>query len=95
MHDTSLDDFAGGSEASEEAPSGTDAESGTPEVAESAASDAARPEATTESSGNETEPAVSTYDFTPGGAPCAACGESVEKRWRDDAGLVCPDCKTW
>lgn len=41
------------------------------------------------------EPAVSTYDFSPEGAPCAGCGESVEKRWRSEAGLVCPDCKEW
>ena len=41
------------------------------------------------------EPAVSTYDWTPTGADCEACGTTVEKRWRDDGRLVCPDCKAW
>lgn len=41
------------------------------------------------------EPAVSTLDWRPGRAPCAACGESVERRWRDDGELVCSSCKTW
>lgn len=41
------------------------------------------------------EPAVATYDWTPSGAECGECGAVVERRWRDDAGLVCPDCKTW
>lgn len=52
-----------------------------------------------------------TYTSSPDGAPCAACGETVEKRWRageggvsadgdggsvdDPDALVCPDCKEW
>jgi hypothetical protein len=40
-------------------------------------------------------PAESTMGWTPGGAVCAACGRSVERRWRDDGRLVCPDCKEW
>lgn len=41
------------------------------------------------------EPVESTYDWTPGGAPCSACGDVVEERWRDTDGLVCPECKVW
>jgi hypothetical protein len=41
------------------------------------------------------EPAVSTYDWTPPGADCEACGAAVERRWRDDGRLVCTDCKAW
>lgn len=41
------------------------------------------------------EPAVSTYDWTPTGADCEACGAAVERRWRDDGRLVCADCKAW
>lgn len=45
------------------------------------------------------EPAVapieSTYDWTPDGAPCAACGTTVEERWRAPDGLVCIECKVW
>lgn len=62
----------------------------------------------------EREPAATpslTYTSSPDGAPCAACGETVEKRWRageggvsadgesggvdDPDALVCPDCKAW
>ncbi|WP_458206867.1 DUF7573 domain-containing protein [Haladaptatus sp. NG-SE-30] len=43
----------------------------------------------------EVEPARATYDWTPDGATCAGCGESVERRWRDDDGMVCADCKEW
>lgn len=41
------------------------------------------------------DPAVATYDWTPGGAACAACGETVERRWRDGPGFVCGECKDW
>ncbi|MFB6171768.1 MAG: hypothetical protein ABEJ23_04490 [Haloarculaceae archaeon] len=37
----------------------------------------------------------STFDWSPDGAPCAACGARVERRWRGDGGLVCESCKTW
>ena len=40
-------------------------------------------------------PARSTYAWSPAGADCAACGATVERRWRDETGLVCADCKTW
>ena len=40
-------------------------------------------------------PVESTMDWTPGGAACDACETSVERRWRDDGALVCPDCKRW
>lgn len=40
-------------------------------------------------------PAESTMDWTPDGAACAVCEKRVERRWRDEAGLVCLDCKTW
>lgn len=48
-----------------------------------------------EASGLDVRPAESTMDWTPGGAPCEACGGSVERRWRDDGRLVCRDCKAW
>ncbi|MFB6205297.1 MAG: hypothetical protein ABEJ05_02050 [Haloglomus sp.] len=43
----------------------------------------------------DAEPARSTYDWSPEGPACAACGATVEERWRDEAGLVCADCKEW
>ena len=38
---------------------------------------------------------VLTTAWTPDGAPCATCGETVERRWRQDGALVCAECKTW
>lgn len=35
------------------------------------------------------------YAFDPAGAPCAACGAVVRRRWRRDGALVCPDCTDW
>lgn len=40
-------------------------------------------------------PAIPTYDWTPGGAECAGCGATVKRRWREGDGLVCGDCKEW
>ncbi|NHN61133.1 MULTISPECIES: hypothetical protein [Halorussus] len=43
--------------------------------------------------------AVSTYSWSSGSGECAACGASVERRWRADGerggDLVCADCKEW
>lgn len=43
----------------------------------------------------DAEPAMPTYASTPEGEACAACGEAVTERWRDDGGWVCADCKEW
>ncbi|WP_254546178.1 DUF7573 domain-containing protein [Halomarina pelagica] len=40
-------------------------------------------------------PAAATMAWTPGGAPCEACEERVERRWRDGDRLVCEACKEW
>lgn len=42
-----------------------------------------------------TEAAVSTYEWSPDGTECAACGTVVQRRWREKRGLVCTDCKEW
>ena len=41
------------------------------------------------------EPAVATYGWTPCGAECQECEETVERRWLDEDGLVCANCKVW
>lgn len=41
------------------------------------------------------EPVASTYAWSPDGGECAACGGTVEERWRDGGDLVCLDCKEW
>ena len=115
MRDTSLDDFIGGDDASEEsgpadpnAPGGAggaEPASGDPEAAGTATDGAdagsdtnTDPEADAHTDAGEeaaAEPASPTFDWTPGGAACAACGEHVERRWADDGRLVCAACKGW
>ena len=41
------------------------------------------------------KPAETTYAWGGDGGVCDACGERSERRWRQDDGLVCPDCKEW
>lgn len=41
------------------------------------------------------DPAVSTAAWDPSGGTCVACETTVQRRWRGEAGLVCPDCKEW
>ncbi|UPW02199.1 hypothetical protein M0R88_08915 [Halorussus gelatinilyticus] len=47
----------------------------------------------------DTDPAVSTYRWSPEDGECADCGEATERRWRADGerggALVCADCKEW
>ncbi|WP_439028590.1 DUF7573 domain-containing protein [Haloarchaeobius sp. DT45] len=43
----------------------------------------------------DAEPTVTTYQWSPAGGECAACGASVERRWRDRSGFVCAACKEW
>jgi hypothetical protein len=46
-------------------------------------------------------PPTLTYTSSPDGDECAACGETVQNRWRagegaeDPDALVCPACKSW
>lgn len=97
MRDASLDDFIGGEGSAGES------EPGEVETVDEEAAGEDEPgeegtvgeEAVGDDGEEPVEPAQSTYDFSPEGAPCAACGASVEKRWRAEAGLVCPDCKEW
>ncbi|MFB6094316.1 MAG: hypothetical protein ABEJ77_05190 [Halanaeroarchaeum sp.] len=41
------------------------------------------------------DPPVPTTDWSPEGRACANCGAVVERRWRRDDTLVCPECKDW
>jgi hypothetical protein len=55
----------------------------------------AEADAATEADADVVEPAVSTYSWSPSGAPCEACGATAERRWRDGEQFVCPACKDW
>lgn len=96
----SLDEFLGGkrTESAEGGgePDGAEGEdSGDGERQGSEPEEGADRAGDTSATGEAVGPARSTYAFAPAGAPCTACGAVVERRWRDEQGLVCPDCKVW
>ncbi|WP_338741085.1 DUF7573 domain-containing protein [Haloplanus salilacus] len=41
------------------------------------------------------EASAPTMRWSGAGAPCAGCGDTVTRRWRDDGSFVCADCKDW
>lgn len=87
MRDTTLDTFR----------TEADRDDGERDAAGEAVTDAVS-NGDTDGNGDTTtaaEPAVSTADWTPGGAPCEACSGVVEWRWRDAGRLVCEECKEW
>lgn len=74
----------------------TSATDGTPPVAE--ATDV--PSATTDSleataPASALDPVETTYAWSPDGEECASCGAETARRWRTDAGFVCPGCVDW
>lgn len=88
--DATIEDFLGTEETAGDAdgdPAGSDR-------APAAGSGTERGEATTEVAGAEGS-VRSTFSWSPDGAACAECGAVVERRWRDERGLVCDDCKDW
>lgn len=63
---------------------------------ETGTADAERPPASIDAESDPTAAGPeTTYAWVPDGAACAACGERVERRYRDDGQLVCPSCKEW
>ena len=44
---------------------------------------------------SEQSEAATTYAWDGAGAACAACDETVERRWQQDGDLVCIECKDW
>ena len=104
MPNRSLDDFAGGAEEETEADaSGTETAEADAAVDETEAESASEPAATDDESGDSAdeptltvEAATPTYDFSPDGSTCEACGATVETRWHaTEVGMVCADCKGW
>jgi hypothetical protein len=86
--DASLDDFLdAGSEADDEG-TASDADG-------TASSGTAGDDGTGDAAPAVTDPGRSTFDWSPSGAECGACGAVVERRWRDGDGMVCEACKEW
>lgn len=79
MEDASLEDFLDGGEADGGSPDQS-ADTSTVELAGAA---------------EGTDDGLATYAWSPDGGVCGACGRSAERRWRDEEGLVCADCKEW
>lgn len=101
MDDTSLTDFLDEDGAGEDSSPDDGGEERTDAGQKAGnASDECRPD---DSSSNDVapvnpgdvEPATSTAAWSPGSATCDACGARTDWRYRDDAGLVCPDCTSW
>jgi len=100
--DASLDQFIGAEsdeqgEESTEADVATEAEASVEGEVPEQSVPGAKPD---EAAGPETEPepdepARTTYAWSDEGTTCKSCGETVERRWRQDDRLVCPDCKDW
>jgi hypothetical protein len=57
--------------------------------------DASDPAATAAVDPAAVDTATTTCAWTADGEPCGSCGDLAERRWRGEAGLVCPDCKDW
>jgi len=105
MEDRSLDDFldAGSDDAEESAASDPSAEDASD--VDATESDVDAPESASETTAEAddspgvdadvVEPAVSTYVWSGEGGECAACGATVDRRWRQDDDLVCVECKEW
>lgn len=45
--------------------------------------------------GEDVAPATTTARWSPSGDTCERCGAGVDRAWRDEGCLVCPDCKDW
>lgn len=105
--DHSLDDFAdAGGEPDGDEGDGTDADPDSGESSDrgspagSTTPDAPEGSSGTDAGGRDGEtsgvdPAEPTYAWSSDGGACAACGATVEVRWRQDGDYVCPDCKEW
>lgn len=101
VNDADADPGDSDTDANDAAAAPADATDESADVAAEAVNDAAAAETgatdapETPAEPDAVEPAASTYVRLPDGGACAACGETVERRWRGEQGLVCPDCKAW
>lgn len=97
------DDDASAEDGTASAEDGTDRaldrDDGAPDAdhSQEASEESVVPPETATSTGVEqsAEVAVSTMAWAPDGVACEACGSSVERRWRTDAGFVCHSCVDW
>lgn len=85
MEDASIEDFldeSGQADASEQVPD-NEGESDATEGVDTAGTE------------HEVSDTTTTYEWSPSGVDCAACGATVNRRWRDGDRVVCAECKEW
>ncbi|WP_224448467.1 DUF7573 domain-containing protein [Haloprofundus salilacus] len=59
--------------------------------------DADETESANDAGAEQVTPAVATFRWSPTGATCDSCSETVQRRWHDEetGEFVCIDCKPW
>ncbi|WP_144905294.1 DUF7573 domain-containing protein [Halobellus captivus] len=87
--DRSLDEFAG----TVDGDPGDDVQSDIDVEGDAQATDGTRTNVDTQT--DDVDPAATTYQWDPDGVECAECGQTVDRRWSQDGGHVCADCKDW
>jgi formylmethanofuran dehydrogenase subunit E len=87
--DRSLDEFLSQSDASLD----EETDNTTPDTRETG--DSVDNEGEEQSATLSVHPVRSTMAWTVDDTTCDACGEVVQRRWRDDDRLVCSACKEW
>ncbi|WP_302082388.1 DUF7573 domain-containing protein [Salinibaculum rarum] len=102
MDETSLDDFLSEDDSEERATAdgdasatdATDTADATNE-ADTADSDVERADDEPPEDGDAVEPAQTTSRWDADGVVCTECGDSTERGWESQTGLVCAACKEW
>lgn len=88
-------------ESEEAEPKKAEPEKAEAEGTETGEADSVETEEADDSSGGEreadpvTEAAETMFSWSPDATACEACGDQTQRRWRTDAGFVCPDCVDW
>ncbi|MGM0399404.1 MAG: DUF7573 domain-containing protein [Halobacteriota archaeon] len=78
------------------ATAGADTDDADGETGANNAGEDGEPEVDDEPVAGEDPPSLATTsEWTPDGEECDACGAVVERRWRQNGALVCPECKNW
>jgi formylmethanofuran dehydrogenase subunit E len=93
--DRSLDEFLSQSDTTQDGETDDATPGETDEPLDGEADEASDGEVEARPSALTVHPARSTMAWTVDDTTCDACGEIVQRRWRDDDQLVCSACKEW
>lgn len=81
------------SETDDSSPDGEESAAG--EAGPTTDGETAGTEETTSAAADPSETAAGRSTYAWGTYTCSQCDAAVDRVWRDDSGLVCPDCKSW